>query len=98
LFKPCRACHALDPTAPQGAGPNLHGLIGRRIGGDSRFDYSPVLQQAAADGRTWTRETLDRFLTDPEGMFPGMWMTARGVAAPADRKALVDFLADPASR
>ncbi len=31
---------------------------------------------------------LDAFLADPEAMFPGMWMTARGVREPDDRRAL----------
>jgi cytochrome c len=98
LFEPCRACHTLDPAAEAMAGPNLAGLLGRRVGGDPGFDYSPVLREAAAEGRTWSRESLDRFLADPLGMFPAMWMTARGVADPGDRAALLRFLTEPASR
>jgi cytochrome c len=80
------------------AGPNLAGLIGRPIGGDPGFDYSPALKQAAADGRHWDRAKLDTFLADPEEMFPGLWMAMRGPADADDREALVRFLADPASR
>jgi cytochrome c len=103
LFEPCRACHALDPAAPAMAGPNLAGLIGRRLGGDAAFDYSPVLRAAFAraafaSGEIWSRPRLDAFLADPEAMFPGMWMSARGIDDPAARAALAGFLADPKSR
>jgi cytochrome c len=98
LFEPCRACHALDPSAEAGAGPNLSDLIGRRVAGDPAFDYSPVLRAAVKTGVVWTRERLDVFLADGEAMFPGMWMSAIPMPDPTNRKALVDFLADPQSR
>jgi cytochrome c len=98
LFEPCRACHALDPAAKPMAGPNLAGLIGRKVAGDQRFDYSPVLRQAREDGWVWTAETLEMFLADPEAMFPAMWMSAPGIREVAERKALARFIADPASR
>ena len=98
LFETCRACHSLDPAAKVMAGPNLAGLIGRKVAGDPNFDYSPVLRQARDAGRVWTPETLDTFLADPEGMFPAMWMSALPLANPADRRALVRFLSDPNSR
>jgi cytochrome c len=98
LFTPCRACHSLD-AADQGLpGPNLSSLIGRKVGGDAAFDYSPVLRKTNADGVRWDAEKLDRFLADPAEMFPGLWMSIRGVEDAADRAALVRFLSDPASR
>ena len=44
LFEPCRACHSLDPATKVMPGPNLAGLIGRKVAGDPNFDYSPVLR------------------------------------------------------
>lgn len=98
LFTPCRACHSLDPADQGLPGPNLSGLIGRKVGGDPAFDYSPVLRKANAEGLSWDRERLNRFLADPAEMFPGLWMSIRGVEDAADRDALVRFLSDPASR
>jgi cytochrome c len=98
LFTPCRACHSLDPAAKVMPGPNLAGLIGRRVAGDPAFDYSPVLRQAREAGRVWTLEALERFLADPEAMFPAMWMSAQGMRDAAERRALARFIADPASR
>ena len=98
LFTPCRACHSLDPADQGLPGPNLAGLIGRKVGGDEAFDYSPVLRKARDDGLRWDAERLGRFLVDPAEMFPGLWMSIRGVEDAADRDALVRFLSDPASR
>ncbi len=98
LFTPCRACHSLDPADQGLPGPNLSDLIGRKVGGDPAFDYSPVLRKANADGLSWDAERLNRFLADPAEMFPGLWMAIRGVDEAADRAALVRFLSDPASR
>ena len=98
LFTPCRACHSLDPAERGLPGPNLHGVIGRPIGGDASFDYSPVLRKARADGLRWDATRLASFLADPAAMFPGLWMSMRGIEDAAERQALVQFLADPSSR
>jgi cytochrome c len=97
LFNPCRACHSLDPAAKVMAGPNLAGLLGRKVAGDDKFDYSPVLRQARDEGRLWSAESLERFLADPEAMFPGTWMS-RVPMGPTERAALVRFISDPAAR
>ena len=98
LFAPCRACHSRDPAERGLPGPNLAGVIGRSIGGDPGFDYSPVLRRARDDGLRWDTQRLDAFLKDPARMFPGLWMSMRGVEDDAERQALVRFLADPSSR
>jgi len=88
----CASCHALDAGAPEGPGPNLAGLIGRKVAGDPRFDYSPALRAARDGGAMWTADRLDRFLAEPEDMFPGLWMGGNGMREPGPRAALVDFL------
>ena len=73
-------------------------MIGRAVGGDAEFDYSPVLRKARDDGLRWDAKRLETFLADPAAMFPGLWMSMRGIEDAAERQALVRFLADPASR
>ena len=97
-FTPCRACHSLDPAERGLPGPNLSGLIGRTIGGVADFDYSPVLRKAREEGLRWDAQRLETFLADPAGMFPGLWMSMRGIEDAAERQALVQFLADPSAR
>jgi cytochrome c len=98
LFAPCRACHSLDPAVQGRPGPNLAGLIGRQIGGDASFDYSPVLRKAHDEGLRWDASRLEAFLADPAEMFPGLWMSMRGIEDASERQALAGFLAEPSSR
>jgi cytochrome c len=88
----CASCHALVAPAAPMPGPALAGLAGRRVGGDPGFDYSPALR--AAEG-AWDAARLDRFLADPEEMFPGLWMGGNGIDHAAQRRALVEFLIRP---
>ena len=97
-FAPCRACHSLDPAERGLPGPNLSGVIGRAVGGAADFDYSPVLRKAREDGLRWDAKRLETFLADPAAMFPGLWMSMRGIEDAAERQVLIRFLADPASR
>jgi cytochrome c len=89
----CASCHAVAAAAPPMAGPNLFGLVGRVIGGDRTFGYSPVLEAAGRTGQRWTAALLARFLADPEEMFPGLWMGGNGLRIEAERAAVVAFLA-----
>jgi cytochrome c len=98
LFTPCRACHSLDPAERGLPGPNLSDVLKRNIGSDPAFDYSPVLRKARYDGLRWDASRLESFLADPAAMFPGLWMSMRGIEDAAERQALVRFLEDPASR
>ena len=98
LFAPCRACHSLDASEKGLPGPNLAGLVGRKVGGDPAFDYSQVLRKAHDEGIRWDTQRLETFLADPAEMFPGLWMSMRGIEDAAERRSLVRFLADPSSR
>lgn len=88
----CASCHAAEPGAPAGAGPNLAGLIGRAVAGDPGFDYSPALRAARDAGRVWDAAMLGEFLADPEEMFPGLWMGGNGLTRAAERDAVVAYL------
>ncbi len=88
----CASCHAAAPGAPPMAGPNLHGVVGRRVGAAEGFDYSPVLAEAGRSGDAWDGARLERFLEDPEEMYPGLWMGGNGLRAAGDRRAVVEFL------
>ncbi len=70
-FKACRACHAIistDGTVIQKGGktgPNLYGVIGRKVAGEDGFSYSDGLKEAGATGVVWDAESLAAFITDP---------------------------------
>ena len=92
LEQRCAQCRAVAARAAPTAGPNLRGVVGRRVGSDPGFDYSPVLERAGRGGDRWDFERLARFLEGPEEMYPGLWMGNNGLRAEAERDAVVRFL------
>ncbi len=88
----CASCHAVAPDAPPMAGPNLGGVVGRRVGSEPGFGYSPVLEEAGRKGDAWDVGRLATFLEDPEEMYPGVWMGANGLRSEAERRAVVEWL------
>ena len=91
VFRACRACHGLTAADTHLAGPSLHGVIGRRIASLPGYDYAPGLKQLDI---VWTKEAIARlFEVGPMVMTPGTKMPEQRITDPADRKALVDWLA-----
>jgi cytochrome c len=84
----CGACHSLDE---HGAGPKHRGLIGRKAGTQPGFDYSPAL---AASNIVWSPQTLERWIADPNALVPGNKMIVQLASDPADRAAIVAYLAN----
>ncbi|WP_448659251.1 c-type cytochrome [Sphingomonas sp. CJ99] len=87
-FAQCKACHSLAKGGPNGVGPNLHGVVGRKAASVAGYKYSPAL---AKSGVVWTEEKLDAYLTNPAGLVPGTKMVTR-VNDPAKRAALIAYL------
>jgi cytochrome c len=88
----CGSCHVADQ--PQNRiGPHLVGVIGRTAGSVEGVKYSKAM---AASGLVWSREVLDEYLTKPQAKVPGTTM-AIAVANPADRAAIIDYLAGQAA-
>jgi cytochrome c len=71
LFRKCAACHAV--VAPDGAairkggktGPNLYGVIGRKIASYDDYPYGPDILAAAASGAEWDEAELSRYVENP---------------------------------
>jgi cytochrome c len=93
-FQQCYACHSVDPEEIDLPGPNLTGVLGRRAGTWAQFTYSPAMRAAGSErGLVWTRETLDAFLTDPQGFLPGTSMAYAGLREPSVRADVIAYLA-----
>lgn len=84
----CQMCHVTTPGQKATMGPNLAGVVGRKAG-STDFLYSAPLK---ASNLQWDKATLDKFLTAPSKLVPGTRMVI-SVANPADRTALVAYLA-----
>jgi cytochrome c len=87
-FGDCAACHKLEAGA-NNVGPSLHGILARKAGELADFRYSPAIKRS---GITWTAETLDKFITDPQALVPGNRMPYAGMAEAADRADLIAYL------
>lgn len=83
----CGGCHSIQPEHHV-AGPSLYGVVGRRAGKLPGFDFSPALHEADF---VWTREKLDRFLSDPNAMLPDTRMVFWGLDAQS-REQVIDYL------
>jgi cytochrome c len=90
VFKKCMACHTIAPGAPNGIGPNLHGVVGEGIGkGAGGFPFSDALK---SHGGNWDWASLDAWLKSPSGFAQGTKMTFAGLPNPQDRADVIAYL------
>jgi cytochrome c len=87
-FEECAACHKIAP-GEDNVGPSLHGVFGRKAGTLADFRYSPALKRS---GITWTAQTLDAYLADPQKAIPANRMPYAGLADAGDRADLIAYL------
>ena len=87
LFEECAACHSPDRAAADTIGPTLYGVVGRKAGEGTDFRYSPAMKRS---GITWSRDSLNEFVADPQKLVPGNRMPYSGMP---DAKARADLVA-----
>lgn len=85
----CRACHTVVKDGASPAGPNLHGLFGRKAGTASGFQFSEAM---AKSGIVWDEKTLAEYLKDPKGRIPGNKMVFIGLKQEAQQQDMIAFL------
>jgi cytochrome c2 len=87
-FQECAACHRLEAGVNE-VGPSLHGIFTRKAGELADFRFSPAMKRS---GITWTAETLDKYIADPQGFIPANRMPYAGMTNATDRADLVAYL------
>ena len=87
----CKVCHSFDKGAPSPIGPNLYGVVGRKIASLEGFNYSPALKAKQSEG-DWTFEHLDLWLTNPQAFASGTTMAFPGLPDLHTRADVIDFL------
>lgn len=92
VFKKCMACHAVGEGAKNKVGPELNGIVGRKMGAVEGFNYSDTLKEHNAKGDVWSAEVLSAYLENPKGYMPGVKMVFAGLPKETDRADLLAYL------
>lgn len=93
VFKKCKACHAIGPDAKNKVGPELNGIVGRKVAGIEDFKYSPAMKKFGEGDKVWDEATLDTYLTKPKKVVPKTKMAFAGLKKEKDRQNIIAYLA-----
>jgi cytochrome c len=87
--KKCISCHTFEKGGPNRVGPNLWGIVGKKIASAPGFNYSADLK--AMEGE-WTIDKLAEFVKNPKGMAPRTNMAFNGIPRARERADLIAYL------
>jgi cytochrome c len=71
VSKKCAICHTFDKGGANMIGPNLYGVIGRKVASHEGYEYSDALK---AKGGTWDYAMIDHMIENPNAFAPGTKM------------------------
>ena len=92
-FQVCAACHSVGTNGDKVEGPNLKGIIGRKVASQSGFKYSDAMKKFAATHPVWTEELLDEYIKNANDVVPGTSMgNAPAIRNSKMRKAIIAYL------
>jgi cytochrome c len=89
VFKKCASCHTVTAGGANGIGPNLHGVMGKKMGGVAGFAYSDGVMGM---GKAWDFASMDAWLAGPKKFIAGTKMSFAGLGKAADRADLIVYL------
>jgi cytochrome c len=89
IAKECELCHNLGKGQGAKIGPDLYGVVGRKVASEAGFNYTAVLK---AKGGTWTFDALNTWLTNPRADVPGTAMTFAGIDNDHQRADVIAYL------
>jgi len=89
VFKKCAACHSIAKGGGNKIGPALWGVLGRKIGSISDYNYSKSM---AVYGKSWSFEEMNGFLIKPKEWIKGTKMSFAGLKNSNDRAAVILYM------
>jgi cytochrome c len=89
VAKQCQVCHNLQEGQGPKIGPDLYGVVGRKVASEENFHYTDALK---AKGGTWTFDALNKWLDDPRADVPGTAMTFAGIKNEKQRAEVIAYL------
>lgn len=92
VFKKCTACHAVGADAKNKVGPELNGIVGRKVASVEGFKYSPAMTEFGAGDKVWDAEMINSYLADPKGFIPKNKMAFAGLKKEDERADVIAYL------
>jgi len=92
VFQKCKSCHSAEQGGPNGTGPDLWGVEGRKPGSHGGFAYSAAMTEFGGKQPIWDYEHIYEFVKNPQKYIPGTKMTFVGLKQPQDRINVIAFL------
>jgi len=92
VFQKCKSCHSAEEGGPNGTGPDLWGVEGRKPGSHGGFAYSSAMTAFGAKQPVWDYEHIYEFVKNPQKYIPGTKMTFVGLKQSQDRINVIAYL------
>ncbi|HXX50799.1 MAG TPA: cytochrome c family protein [Xanthobacteraceae bacterium] len=89
VAKQCQACHNFEEGQGPKIGPDLYGVVGRKIATAPGYNYSSALK---SKNGTWDFNTLNTWLAKPSAYAPGTAMTFAGLSNDKQRADVIAYL------
>jgi cytochrome c len=89
VAKQCQACHNFEEGQGPKVGPDLYGVVGRKIASAPGFNYSSALK---LKNGTWDFNALNAWLSKPAAYAPGTAMTFAGLSNDKQRADVIAYL------
>jgi cytochrome c len=91
FVRQCAICHTVEKDGPNRFGPNLFGVLHRKAGTATGFNYSRAFKVAAS--WDWNEDLVAGWIGAPGLMVPGTAMGVFQGVAQSDRDDIVAYLA-----
>ena len=92
VYKKCVSCHMIGDKAKNRVGPQLNGIIGRKIASVGDYKYSKALVAYGASEKTWREDNLAAYLESPRKVVKGGRMAFAGLRKQKDRDNVIAYL------
>ncbi|PTW62364.1 cytochrome c [Breoghania corrubedonensis] len=92
VFRKCKACHMIGPDAKNRVGPELNGIIGRKIATAPDYKYSKGMTEFGETHDVWSAELLHEYLPKPRDLVKGTKMAFAGLKKDDDISDIVAYL------
>ncbi len=84
----CSDCHSITEGKNK-IGPSLWNVVGRRPASISDFNYSDAMRK---NDIIWTEDRISTYITNPQGLLPGVKMAFPGLKDPQKCADVIQFL------